>query len=664
MQIATTMTSTSQMPQALAAIAQEDEAGGIQGNTAQSRLFGRLFDQWAGMAAGERLPADSGNSKISQSPLSDGSHAERTADGAQGNDPSRGVFPRVTDFFTAGLFTIAMARPDKNVQKLPELTAADSGASGTEMGANSTAGATPGENCAAASTAPPLFSGWPQRIWKSGNPGGITTDSPGEARPKVALNAQIQSESDSALMTSLGLPVQPAADGNSSAPPQADNPREASEEKGGTELVWNPLFAVVNMSGEVASATIPPESAGPVKLPGNAQAENNAAESVTQPGNLLQATAGNFFQDPALSLPVKAGDSLSSPSGASVLKGGEPGHDSIPGVETLSGSFGRATGSVVKTGENAAVPQARGDIRASRDIMSSRTKGIISEAVDNTTPEAGVSDRETEPAGRIQGRMNSEAAGNAYRAAAADAVLSGRGEVSSMPGNIIQGKPPANQEQSAGTGIDLSRMEIVFSAAERENPKAPEGAVTRKSGEGKTADNTSTAALAANQVELRTTGESKITAQAPDAKNPLGEQITSQIREKLDAMGHGSDKGHITLKLHPDELGELKINMRMEDQHLKIEITTQNPSVKEALMQNLDTLKETLSRQNIAMDRFDVSADLRQGLHQGGGDGKQMTQESRLINTGFRPDAAIEDEAAPNPQYSWQNEDSLVNLVL
>ena len=87
--------------------------------------------------------------------------------------------------------------------------------------------------------------------------------------------------------------------------------------------------------------------------------------------------------------------------------------------------------------------------------------------------------------------------------------------------------------------------------------------------------------------------------------------------------------GSITLKLHPEELGELKINMRMEDQHLKVEITTQNQSVKDALMQNLDILKETLSRQNISMERFDVTADMKQSMYQGSRDGRHTSLENR-----------------------------------
>jgi len=144
----------------------------------------------------------------------------------------------------------------------------------------------------------------------------------------------------------------------------------------------------------------------------------------------------------------------------------------------------------------------------------------------------------------------------------------------------------------------------------------------------------------------------------------LGDHIANQIREKLDAGGLGSDNGQITLKLHPEDLGELKINMRMENQHLKVEITAQNPQVKDALMQNLDTLKETLARQNISMDRFDVSANIQQGLHQGGRDGKQMTQDNRVKNGGIQQAEAKEVNSTSNLQYRWQSADSLVNLVL
>ncbi len=46
---------------------------------------------------------------------------------------------------------------------------------------------------------------------------------------------------------------------------------------------------------------------------------------------------------------------------------------------------------------------------------------------------------------------------------------------------MTQGKPPAIQDlSSANTGMDPTRMEIVFSAAERENLKEPGSTVARK----------------------------------------------------------------------------------------------------------------------------------------------------------------------------------------
>jgi flagellar hook-length control protein FliK len=303
-------------------------------------------------------------------------------------------------------------------------------------------------------------------------------------------------------------------------------------------------------------------------------------------------------------------------------------------------------------------PEARGDIQASQDNLSSWIKGKYSEAVDIFRPEAA-------PASQMQSRASSDSAANAYQASKAVAEQLGKSDVSSMPVNVAQGKPAATPDSTtAYTGMSPDQVKIIFAEEPGANRKDQGKALSLESGDSKTADNASTPAFATNPAELRTSGESSVATPSPGAENPLGDHIANQIREKLDAGGLGSDNGQITLKLHPEELGELKINMRMENQHLKVEITAQNPSVKDALMQNLDTLKETLSRQNIAMDRFDVSAGIQQGLHQGGRDGKQMTQDNRVNNSGIQHAEAKEEDVAPKLQYRWESADSLVNLVL
>jgi len=101
----------------------------------------------------------------------------------------------------------------------------------------------------------------------------------------------------------------------------------------------------------------------------------------------------------------------------------------------------------------------------------------------------------------------------------------------------------------------------------------------------------------------------------------LHENILAQVREKLVNQDPSSNVSKITLKLNPHELGELQINVRLENQKMTVDITAQNPVVKEALLQNIDQLKDTLLRQNISMERFNVTT--------GDGGGQAFNQSFR-----------------------------------
>lgn len=105
------------------------------------------------------------------------------------------------------------------------------------------------------------------------------------------------------------------------------------------------------------------------------------------------------------------------------------------------------------------------------------------------------------------------------------------------------------------------------------------------------------------------------------------EQIMSQVKEKLAGQRIPADNGQVTLKLHPAELGELKITVRMDDQKVRVDVVAENRMVKDALMQNIDSLKEALARQNVAMERFDVSTGGRQLFDHGFREGRQHEQQ-------------------------------------
>jgi hypothetical protein len=111
------------------------------------------------------------------------------------------------------------------------------------------------------------------------------------------------------------------------------------------------------------------------------------------------------------------------------------------------------------------------------------------------------------------------------------------------------------------------------------------------------------------------------------ARPELPEQIAQQVRERL--TQHDLKPGHqqISLTLSPDNLGEVKMNLTLQGQRLSVEIVTDNRIARDAIMQHADTLKETLARQNITMDSFDVTTG---GKGSGGNQGQNQNAWQEL----------------------------------
>ena len=92
----------------------------------------------------------------------------------------------------------------------------------------------------------------------------------------------------------------------------------------------------------------------------------------------------------------------------------------------------------------------------------------------------------------------------------------------------------------------------------------------------------------------------------PSLKSALHESILAQIK---DGVVTRDDKGNgqMSIRLNPGELGELKIQVRMDDNQVRVEIQADNRMVKDLLMSNLDSLKDSLTSKNFTMSGFDVS---------------------------------------------------------
>jgi len=153
-----------------------------------------------------------------------------------------------------------------------------------------------------------------------------------------------------------------------------------------------------------------------------------------------------------------------------------------------------------------------------------------------------------------------------------------------------------------------------------------------------------------------------------DAPRPVShEQVASQVREQL--VNHdlkpGSDQ--ITFKLSPDHLGDIKVNLTLQDQRLKVEIVAENRAARDSLLQHVDALKESLARQNISIEKFDVTAGGSGAGSQGNNAQSEWRELARnrqsqqwLSSGGYRTPQA---EAVPSPaMYQAQTGHAMVDL--
>lgn len=126
----------------------------------------------------------------------------------------------------------------------------------------------------------------------------------------------------------------------------------------------------------------------------------------------------------------------------------------------------------------------------------------------------------------------------------------------------------------------------------------------------------------AQQLEQPAQSQPSVKGTREDAA--LHRDVLAQIKQGT--MVHdGKGNGTMSIRLNPGELGELKIQVHMEDNRFKVEVHAENRTVRDLLMNNLDTLKEALSGKDLAMEGFDVST--------GGGDffGRQAEQRESLM---------------------------------
>lgn len=146
----------------------------------------------------------------------------------------------------------------------------------------------------------------------------------------------------------------------------------------------------------------------------------------------------------------------------------------------------------------------------------------------------------------------------------------------------------------------------------------------------------------------------------------VAKQAMQQVNERLVRHDVKAGNQQITLTLSPDSLGELKLNLNLQGQKLSVEIITENRSVRDVIIQHTDSLKESLARQNITMESFDVTTGGRGSGNQAQNQNawreleKQQQQQLWASPRGYQ--AAHSDSSPGSLTYQKQQGQSMLDI--
>jgi len=131
----------------------------------------------------------------------------------------------------------------------------------------------------------------------------------------------------------------------------------------------------------------------------------------------------------------------------------------------------------------------------------------------------------------------------------------------------------------------------------------------------------------------------------------------------------GGRQGVVRLRLHPPELGSLRLEIHVRGGVMNARVEAENAAVRNLLLDQLPQLRDRLVQQDIKIQQFDVGLSDRSGgetsqqaTHQAPGDGEHSGRGTSSSTTGDR--AAPEDVPSVIEVPTWPGEGGRLNVLI
>ncbi|MDH3346561.1 MAG: flagellar hook-length control protein FliK [Desulfobulbaceae bacterium] len=178
-----------------------------------------------------------------------------------------------------------------------------------------------------------------------------------------------------------------------------------------------------------------------------------------------------------------------------------------------------------------------------------------------------------------------------------------------------------NQSQS-GTRVDLSDKIILSNLpsgveTEKDNNPATDNKGQQGSNNPNNTQETAKSSLLFNTEQSENTTTSFLSPlsgidktdsiiKLPSGVTVSEHHIINQVAARI-TTNKSNNSSQLTLRLQPEELGELKLEIRMERDSIKAHIIAQNPHVQDILERNLPRLREALEQNGLHLEHIEVS---------------------------------------------------------
>ena len=134
-----------------------------------------------------------------------------------------------------------------------------------------------------------------------------------------------------------------------------------------------------------------------------------------------------------------------------------------------------------------------------------------------------------------------------------------------------------------------------------------------------------------------------------ETARPTSQPLFSQLEEGLKQAYILRPKS-VTVKLSPEELGDIKVRVSVENEQLSAKIQTENARVTSIIKDNQSNLEHRLREQGIELERFDVSEDSPDRREQGQSDANGSDAHGQQPFAGHSAHGGTNGEAASENQ--------------